>query len=107
MLGECVSETSGVSQPAIFEPIERAMALPTGRGEGTPPDDMFALGVTAHIFDDFGYQRLFPGKASGSSAKRTFDYWGKSIKEEAHALLVENGLLGANQPLGQANQNNN
>ena len=34
-LGECVSEPAGYSQPAAFETVERAMAMPEGRGEGT------------------------------------------------------------------------
>ena len=46
VIGECASAPAGRSQPLVYEPIERAMAQPSGRGEGTPEDDMFALGVT-------------------------------------------------------------
>lgn len=45
-VGECFSVPGGVALPAVFEPIERAMCMPEGRGEGDPSDDMFALGVT-------------------------------------------------------------
>jgi hypothetical protein len=45
-LGECFSELPGQSQPLAFEPIERALAHPSGRGSGSSVDDMFALGVT-------------------------------------------------------------
>lgn len=45
-LGECVSAPPGFDQPIAFEPIERAMAEPSGRGEGTPACDMYAVGVT-------------------------------------------------------------
>jgi hypothetical protein len=45
-VGECFSVPGGVALPAVFEPLERAMCLPEGRGEGDPSDDMFALGVT-------------------------------------------------------------
>jgi len=45
-LCECFSELPGQSQPLAFEPIERALAHPAGRGSGTSVDDMFALGVT-------------------------------------------------------------
>ena len=46
VIGECASASAGRSQPLVYEPIERAMAQPSGRGEGTPETDMFALGVT-------------------------------------------------------------
>jgi hypothetical protein len=45
-LGDCATAPAGFDQPAVFETIERAMASPGGRGEGTPADDMYALGVT-------------------------------------------------------------
>jgi len=44
-LGECLSTPASFSQPAIYEPIQRAMADPIGRGEGTIKDDLYALGV--------------------------------------------------------------
>lgn len=46
VLGECVTTPPGYDQPPIFEPIERAMAMPAGRGEGDLGDDLYALGVT-------------------------------------------------------------
>lgn len=46
VLGECFSAPAGYAQPTIFEPIERAMAMPSGRGEGGSGDDLYALGVT-------------------------------------------------------------
>ncbi len=46
VLGECFSAPAGHAQPAIFEPVERAMAMPSGRGEGDSRDDLYALGVT-------------------------------------------------------------
>ncbi len=46
MLGECFSAPPGYAQPAIFEPVERAMAMPAGRGEGDAADDLYALGVS-------------------------------------------------------------
>lgn len=45
-LGPCVGVPAGYDQPVQFEPIERAIADPVGRGHGTRADDMFALGVT-------------------------------------------------------------
>lgn len=51
LLGECVSAAPGAAQPAIFEPPERAEALPEGRGEGAGDTDLYALGmVFASLF---------------------------------------------------------
>jgi hypothetical protein len=44
-LGECLSAPASFNQPIIYEPVERAMASPIGRGEGTILDDLYALGV--------------------------------------------------------------
>ncbi|MBI1208737.1 MAG: serine/threonine protein kinase [Azospirillum sp.] len=49
VLGECVSTLPGLEQPALFEPIERALAQPSGRGPATIADDLYALGVTTVI----------------------------------------------------------
>lgn len=45
MLGEGVSGPPGYAQPAVYETIERAMAIPAGRGPGRQGDDLYALGV--------------------------------------------------------------
>ena len=45
-IGECLSMPAGVGQPVIFEPIERAQAMPLGRGPGIFADDCYAFGVT-------------------------------------------------------------
>jgi len=45
-LGDCLTGPPGVGQPAQFEPIERAMTEPVGRGAGTLADDLFAVGAT-------------------------------------------------------------
>ncbi len=45
-LGECLSVPAGYGQPALFEPLERAMCTPTGRGPGQHVDDCYAFGVT-------------------------------------------------------------
>ncbi len=51
MLGECVSEPSGYSQHFLFEPMERAMALPLGKGSGDMSGDCYALGVLACLLN--------------------------------------------------------
>ena len=44
-VGECVSEPSGYSQPMLFEPVERILTQPLGKGSGEINADCFALGV--------------------------------------------------------------
>lgn len=46
VLGECVTVPPGFDQPVVFEPIERGLAAPGGRGEGEIRDDVYSLGVT-------------------------------------------------------------
>jgi hypothetical protein len=46
ILGECVSNPPGMSQPVLYEPIQAAMSLPSGRGSGAISDDLYAFGVT-------------------------------------------------------------
>lgn len=45
-LGEALSAPCGRWQPGALEPVERSMAVPAGRGEGGPEDDVYALGAT-------------------------------------------------------------
>ena len=45
-LGECLSAPAGYGQPILFEPIERAVCLPIGRGTGQHADDCYAFGVS-------------------------------------------------------------
>jgi hypothetical protein len=44
-LGDCVTHPPGAYQPAAYETIESAMAMPWARGAGTVADDLYALGV--------------------------------------------------------------
>ncbi|MEP0339691.1 MAG: hypothetical protein ABJ388_07705 [Alphaproteobacteria bacterium] len=43
--GECYSSPPGYDQPAVYEPAERAMAPPAGRGVGNSRDDAYAFAV--------------------------------------------------------------
>ncbi len=45
ILGDCLSVPSSYSQPVVYETIERGMADPIGRGDGTQADDLYSLGV--------------------------------------------------------------
>lgn len=47
--GQIYSAPPGFEQPSMFEPIERAMCPPIGRGIGDLSDELFALGVTVMV----------------------------------------------------------
>ena len=49
ILGECVTTPSGYDQPTIYEPVERALAMNSGRGEGNILDDLYALGIMSTL----------------------------------------------------------
>ncbi len=49
ILGECLSSPTSSMQPVLYETIEKACAMPVGRGPGILPDDMYALGVTLAV----------------------------------------------------------
>lgn len=46
LLGDGLSKPPGLDQPAVYEPVERALASPAGRGAPDPHADMFSLGAT-------------------------------------------------------------
>jgi len=46
VLGDCVTAPEGFDQPLMYEPLERALANPAGRGKGSTVDDMYALGAS-------------------------------------------------------------
>ena len=48
-LGECIATPPSFTQPVLFEPADRGMAEPIGRGSGSTGDDHYALGVSALI----------------------------------------------------------
>ena len=45
VLGECVTTPAAYDQPTVYEPVERALAMNSGRGEGSTMDDIYALGI--------------------------------------------------------------
>jgi eukaryotic-like serine/threonine-protein kinase len=63
-LGPCVLGPVGYDQPPEFEPVERALATPDGKGPGAPLDDMFALGMTLYCFATGKY----PGEGQHADA---------------------------------------
>lgn len=80
MLGQCIAEPCGYSQPFQFESLERMQAMPAAKGEGSPEADYHALAVLV-LYSLFG-----PGH---------FNRFG-SARELARAILREgeyNALL--------------
>lgn len=49
VLGECLTMPPSYYMPAIYEPIDRALASPAGRGPGTMADDLYSFGVCLAI----------------------------------------------------------
>lgn len=47
-LAECVSSPCGTQSPYLYEPLERLMADPLGRGEASEKADVYSLGVLAY-----------------------------------------------------------
>ncbi len=45
VLGDCLTTPPSYNQPVLYEPIDRAMCNPIGRGLGTQQDDLYSLGV--------------------------------------------------------------
>ena len=48
-LGECLSAPSSYRLPALYEPIERALADNGARGAGGYADDMYSFGVSLAV----------------------------------------------------------
>ncbi len=50
VLGDCICEPCGYSQPFCYESLERMQSLPAGKGEGDVSQDYYALAVlTLHL----------------------------------------------------------
>lgn len=56
-LGECYSAPCGTQSHYLYEPIERLMADPLGRGDGTEKSDVYSLAVLAYELM-FGLEKL-------------------------------------------------
>ncbi len=96
VFGECFSSPPGCHQPVVYEPIERALAHPQARGDGSVIDDLYALGVTLLGLSagrtpliEYGDQQIIEARlAKGSFAVLTSGIW--MPQELAEALR---GLL--------------
>ena len=48
-LGECLANPAGFQIPSLYEPIERSLAHPVGRGMGDIADDLYAFGASLAV----------------------------------------------------------
>jgi hypothetical protein len=99
MLGECVSGPPAAAQPIAFETIESGLAMPTGRGPGTPADDLYALGATLLCLVQGGDptqgmdpQELLDAKIARGSFNLMQGLTGQTLKmvEPIRGLLADN-----------------
>lgn len=49
VLGECLALPVSYNQPVLYEPIDRAMTSPAGKGTGSQQDDLYSFGVTLAV----------------------------------------------------------
>ncbi len=79
ILGECLSEPSGLSQPFYFEPLYRMQAHPAAKGDGRVEHDYYAMAIlTIYMLYGAGH---FAGYTSELLQK-------KILKDGAYAALM-------------------
>ena len=99
VLGDNASAPPGFHQESIYEPIERAMCNPEGRGEGETSDDIYALGVTIGVLllgfnpmksleqEDQIRERITRGSFDAIFGKANFSAAAKEISTEVYPPL--------------------
>lgn len=88
MLGECFSAPPAYHQRPAYEPVERALAEPYGRGTGDLACDMYALGVTL--------MSLFLGREAGAEGQSDLAELEQRIRVGSYwALGGSNELAGS------------
>jgi len=69
-LGECFSAPCGTQSHYLYEPLERLMADPLGRGEPNEKSDVYALAILAYELI-YGMEKSRPCRGSYSSSVRS------------------------------------
>ncbi|MFC4272967.1 hypothetical protein GQF03_07235 [Sneathiella chungangensis] len=80
IVGEAITTAPGSLQPDVYEPQESASAHPYGRGDGTPADDIYAVGILM--------LHLLTGRLPGADMSADEIYRGK-LGQGTFALLAE------------------
>jgi len=84
ILGDCLAEPCGYSQPVVYEPLERAICHPLAKGEGNSSADFYALGVLI-LFLTTGKPPL-NGMAATEITERLFDVGSYGLLTQGHKL---------------------
>jgi hypothetical protein len=102
MLGDCLASPPGYLQPAFYEPIERAVAHPLGRGTPGYEDDMYSFGVLLTVlmrhhdpFEGMTDEEMISYKIEHNSfvAMTSRDRFSGGILELLRGLLVDDPRL--------------
>lgn len=76
VLGDSIAEPAGFSQPYFYEPIERLMCSPFGKGDGSIRTDVYAVGaIIAEVLYGIEKQK-------------------RLTKEEFTAMVIQHGSVG-------------
>ncbi len=79
VLGECVTMPPAALQPAVYEPLESANALPHGRGDAETMSDIYAMGVLiVHLLGG-----VLPGEG-----KTREELYSAKLQQGTYAVLV-------------------
>ncbi|MFO1241733.1 MAG: hypothetical protein U1E36_00800 [Rickettsiales bacterium] len=76
LLGDAIAEPAGFSQPFLYEPIERLMCSPFGKGDGNIRSDTYAVGVII------------------TEALYGLEKQKKLTKEEFTSMVIQHGAIG-------------
>lgn len=90
ILGECLSCAPSLRQHALYETIERGMAQPSGRGQGTFKDDLYALGVCVAMA--LRGENPMAGKDAGEIIRHKIEHGSYGVmvgRERIHGSISE------------------
>lgn len=98
---ECFSDYCGFSQPAVYEPLERAEAMPAGKGEADDNADYFALGVVCALLlqgESIIEGRSDPEMISERLSRTSYGYYVVNTERMGNSKELLRGLLQDHSP---------
>lgn len=84
ILGDCLTTPPSYNQPVLYEPIDRAMCSPIGRGVGSQQDDLYSLGVCLALM------MRHSDPSEGVSGEKIVE---AKMEEGSYAFLLANDRL--------------